>query len=128
MTSIKSSAILCLSGALPCRSTFFPGMDFVYYKDTRLRLFSALPSILRTTASGAVAQLLCKTGQLLRATSQQNWNRNSQQPKQNVPGRTTVLIFLAQAHVTRSFLCLLIRMRNETHVLQTRVLANPLFR
>jgi len=86
-------------------------MDFVYYKDTRLRLFSALPSILRTTASGAVAQLLCKTGQLLRATSQQkdeqqNWNRNSQQPKQNVPGRTTVLIFLAQAHVTRSFLCL----------------------
>ena len=74
-----------------------------------------------------------QNGQLLRATSQQkneqqNWNRNSQQPKQNVPGRTTVLIFLAQAHVTRSFLCLLIRMRNETHVLQTMVLANPLFR
>lgn len=95
--------------------------------------FQCLPSMLRTTASGAVAQLLCKTGQLLRATSQQkdeqqNWNRNSQQPKQNVPGRTTVLIFLAQAHVTRSFLCLLIRMRNETHVLQTMVLANPLFR
>ena len=74
-----------------------------------------------------------QNGQLLRATSQQkdeqqNWNRNSQQPKQNVPRRTTVSIFLAQTHVTRSFLCLLIRMRDETQVLQTMVLANPLFR
>jgi hypothetical protein len=75
------------------------------------------------TGSSAAA---LQNGQLLRATSQQkdeqqNWNRNSQQPKQNVPRRTTVLIFLAQAHVTRSFLCLLIRMRNETHVLQIMV-------
>ena len=81
------------------------------------------------TGSSAAA---LQNGQLLRATSQQkdeqqNWNRNSQQPKQNVPRRTTVLMFLTQAHVPRSFLCLLIRMRNETHVLQTMVLAYPLF-